>query len=38
MSTFNRQVVLRKRPEGTVGSEHFAVIENPVPESAPASG
>lgn len=35
MNITNRQVILRKRPEGAIGAEHFETIEGALPEPGP---
>ncbi len=38
MSTVNRQWLLQERPRGTIGPEHFALVESPMPEPDLAKG
>lgn len=35
MNMVNRQIILRKRPEGAISGEHFEVIEAPLPAPGP---
>ena len=38
MSHTNRQWLLKERPMGLVGPEHFELVESPLPEPDLASG
>jgi len=38
MSHKNRQWLLRERPVGLVGPEHFELVDSPLPEPDLASG
>ena len=35
MSEINRQWLLKERPEGMIGAEHFELVESPMPQPGP---